>query len=46
MDFNLGRSDSSVQTPSILVLFSVDGARLHSTAGGVFGFLRVLNMVS
>lgn len=29
----------------ILVSFSVDGAELNSTAGAIFGFMRILNQV-
>ena len=42
MDLRLGRGHGPAQ---LLVVFSVDGAKLHSSSDGVFGFLRVLNQV-
>ena len=33
------------QVPTVVVVFSVDGAELHSTTGAIFGFIRFLNQV-
>jgi hypothetical protein len=44
MDFTL-RNTRGLTEKRVLVMFSVDGAGLHSNASGVFGFLRVLNQV-
>ena len=43
MDLNLGRAKNCPLPKTVLVIVSVDGAELHSTAGGVFGFMRVMN---
>ena len=42
MDLHLGRGHGP---PQLLVVFSVDGVKLHSSSDGVFGFLRILNQV-
>ena len=42
VDLSLGKGDGSKK---LLVVFSCDGAELHSTASGVFGFMRVLNQI-
>lgn len=44
MDFTLANTRGLTEK-RVLVMFSVDGAGLHSNASGVFGFLRVLNQV-
>ena len=44
MDLSIGKGENSFK--QLLVVFSIDGAELHSTASGVFGFIRVLNQVN
>ena len=43
MDLSLGRKGPWVKR--VMVIVSVDGAELHSTSGGVFGFMRIMNQV-
>jgi hypothetical protein len=47
LDLNLGRPHrpDSANASQLMVIVSFDGAELHSTAGAIFGFLRVVNQL-